>query len=74
MLSYIIKRVVLALITLLFVICLTFLLMNTVPGGPFLGEKAISAQVLAQLQAKYGLDKPLPVQLRNYIVSLMKGD
>jgi oligopeptide transport system permease protein len=74
MLSYIIKRVVLALITLLFVICLTFLLMNTVPGGPFLGEKAISAHVLAQLQAKYGLDKPLPVQLKNYIAGLMKGD
>ncbi|MDR1218992.1 MAG: ABC transporter permease [Treponema sp.] len=74
MFSYIIKRIVLALVTLLFVICLTFLLMNTVPGGPFLGEKAISAQTLAQLQAKYGLDKPLPVQLKNYIASLMKGD
>jgi oligopeptide transport system permease protein len=71
---YIIKRVFLALVTLLFVICLTFILMNTVPGGPFLGEKAISARVLAELEAKYGLDKPLPVQLKNYVVSLFRGD
>jgi oligopeptide transport system permease protein len=74
MLIYILKRILLALVTLLFIICLTFLLMNTVPGGPFLGEKAISAQVLASLQAKYGLDKPLPIQLKNYVVSLAKGD
>jgi oligopeptide transport system permease protein len=74
MFVYIVKRVVLALITLLFIICLTFLLMNTVPGGPFLSEKAVSQAVLAQLEAKYGLDKPLPIQLKNYIVSLVHGD
>jgi oligopeptide transport system permease protein len=71
---YVIKRVFLALISLLFVICLTFVLMNTVPGGPFLGEKAISPRVLAELEAKYGLDKPLPVQLKNYVGGLLKGD
>jgi oligopeptide transport system permease protein len=48
--------------------------MNTVPGGPFLGEKAISARVLAELEAKYGLDKPIYIQLKNYIFSLAKGD
>jgi oligopeptide transport system permease protein len=71
---YIAKRIVLALFTILFIICLTFILMNTVPGGPFLGEKAISPKVLAELEAKYGLDKPLPIQLKNYLVSLLKGD
>ncbi|MDR3276139.1 MAG: ABC transporter permease [Treponema sp.] len=74
MVSYIIKRVLLALLTLLFVVCLTFILMNTVPGGPFLQEKAISAQTMAALEAKYGLDKPLPVQLKNYIVGILQGD
>jgi oligopeptide transport system permease protein len=74
MVLYILKKVLIALITLLFIISLTFILMNTVPGGPFLSEKAISAQVLAQLEMKYGLDKPLPVQLKNYILSLLKGD
>jgi oligopeptide transport system permease protein len=71
---YVIKRVILALVTLLFIICLTYILMNTVPGGPFLGEKAISPRVLAELEAKYGLDKPLPVQMKNYILSLLRGD
>ncbi|GHU03415.1 peptide ABC transporter permease [Spirochaetia bacterium] len=74
MFGYIIKRILLALLTLVFVTCLTFILMNTVPGGPFLGEKAISPRVLAELEAKYGLDRPLPVQLKNYVVSLLKGD
>jgi oligopeptide transport system permease protein len=74
MIFYMAKRVLLSLATILFVICLTYILMNTVPGGPFLGEKAISPRVLAELEAKYGLDKPLPVQMRNYIASLLKGD
>jgi oligopeptide transport system permease protein len=71
---YILKRAALVILTLLFIICLTFILMNTVPGGPFLGEKAISPRVLQELEAKYGLNKPLPVQIRNYTLSLLKGD
>jgi oligopeptide transport system permease protein len=74
MLFYIVKRVVWSIVTLLFVICLTFLLMNTVPGGPFQGEKAVSARVIAELEAKYGMDKPLRVQLANYIGGLLRGD
>ncbi|MCL2472794.1 MAG: ABC transporter permease [Treponema sp.] len=74
MVLFIVKRGALALFTLLFIICLTYLLMNTVPGGPFLNEKAISARVLQELEQKYGLDKPLPVQIKNYMGSLLKGD
>jgi oligopeptide transport system permease protein len=74
MVLYVLKRVLLSLLTLVFIICLTYILMNTVPGGPFQGEKAISPQTLAELEAKYGLDKPLPVQIRNYTLSLLKGD
>jgi oligopeptide transport system permease protein len=74
MIKYLVKRVILVIITLLFIICLTYVLMNTVPGGPFLGEKAISVRVLQELEAKYGLDKPLPVQIKNYLLSLLKGD
>lgn len=72
--KYIIKRVITALITILFIACLTFLLMNAVPGGPFMSEKAPSPQVLANLEAKYGLDKPLGVQLVNYLKYAAKGD
>jgi len=74
MLAYVLKRIALAAVTLLFVVCLTYLLMNTVPGGPFLGEKAVSERVLQELEAKYGLDKPLPTQIFRYVTSLLKGD
>jgi oligopeptide transport system permease protein len=74
MIEYIVKRVIVALFSLLLVIILTFMLMNTVPGGPFLSQKAISPRVLAELEAKYGLDKPLPVQIKNYVQGLIKGD
>jgi oligopeptide transport system permease protein len=74
MAKYIVKRVIMAVLTMLFVICLTFLLMETVPGGPFLSEKAISPETLAALNKKYGLDKPVPVQLVNYIGGVLHGD
>ena len=63
-----------ALVVLLLIASLTFLLMNLVPGGPFLGEKAVSQQTLDALNAKYGLDKPLHVQLGNYLVNAVHGD
>ena len=59
MLKYILKRILLAIVTIWAVATLTFFLMNMVPGGPFLSEKAISPQATAALEAKYGLDKPL---------------
>ncbi len=44
MLKYIVKRIALAIVTIWAVATLTFFLMNMVPGGPFLSEKAISPQ------------------------------
>lgn len=72
--KFIAKRVAQALIVIFLITCITFLLMNLVPGGPFLSEKSPSPQVLAALEAKYGLDKPVPVQLKNYIVHALQGD
>ncbi|HOA42914.1 MAG TPA: ABC transporter permease [Bacillota bacterium] len=74
MMKFIAKRVAQALIVIFLITCITFLLMNLVPGGPFLSEKSPSPQVLAALEAKYGLDKPVPVQLKNYIVHALQGD
>lgn len=59
--------------TLLVIMTLTFFLMNAVPGSPFLTEKSTPAQIQLANE-KYGLDKPLPVQLKNYIVNYLKGD
>ena len=59
MVQYIIKRVATAIITAYLVATLTFFIMNLVPGGPFLAEKAVTPQAQAAMEAKYGLDKPL---------------
>ncbi len=73
MAGYIVKRIAVAILTLLVIICITFLLMNAVPGSPFLTEKSTPEQI-ARANAKYGLDKPLYVQLFNYIKNYLKGD
>jgi oligopeptide transport system permease protein len=72
--NYIIKRVLLAIVTLWLVATITFALMNMVPGGPFLSEKAPSEATLKALNEKYGLDQPLIVQYKNYMLKLVTGD
>ncbi len=74
MLKYIVKRILLAVVTIWAVATLTFFLMNLVPGGPFLSEKAISPQAQAALEAKYGLDKPMFQRYLNYVTSAAHGD
>ena len=70
-LFYILKRVVLAIVTIWIVITITFFVMHAVPGGPFVGEKAISAEATAALEAKYGLDKPLMTQYTTYLSDIV---
>lgn len=70
-LFYILKRVVLAFVTVLIVISITFFAMHAIPGGPFLGEKAVSPAVLEALEAKYGLDKPLFEQYTTYLKGIV---
>ena len=74
MLKYIIKRTGMALLTIWIVATLTFFVMNLVPGGPFLSEKAISPEATAALEAKYGLDKPLIEQYFTYMKDALHGD
>lgn len=68
---YIAKRILLAILTVWVVITVTFFVMRAVPGGPFLGEKAISAEAQAALEAKYGLDKPLFEQYTTYLKDIV---
>ena len=67
-LSYIIKRILLAVLTVWIVLTITFFVMHFVPGGPFASEKAVTPAVQAALEAKYGLDKPLMEQYWTYLV------
>ena len=66
-LRYILKRIVLAVFTVFVVITVTFFVMHAVPGGPFLGEKAMSEAAVEALENKYGMDKPLFTQYITYL-------
>ena len=72
--KYICKRLGMALVTVFVVATLTFFLMNMVPGGPFMSEKAVSPKAQAALEAKYGLDKPLFQQYLTYMKDAIRGD
>lgn len=69
-----IKRILLALLTILIICMITFFAMHAVPGGPFNREKALSQATVDALNARYGLDKPLFTQFINYMKGLLKGD
>lgn len=71
---YIVKRVLLAIFTIFLVITITFFAMKAIPGGPFLSEKAATPAVTAQLEAKYGLDKPIMEQYTTYLGDVLKFD
>ena len=70
-LKYILKRILLAVLTVWVVITVTFFVMRAVPGGPFLSEKAISETAQAALEAKYGLDKPVFEQYTTYLKDIV---
>ena len=74
MAKYILKRVLMAVITLFIVICLTLFLMNAVPGNPWLSEKTPTQATIDALNAKYGLDQPVIVQLGKYLENLIHLD
>ena len=66
-LLYILKRIAMAVLTVWVVITVTFFVTRAVPGGPFMGEKAITKEAQAALEAKYGLDKPVMEQYFTYL-------
>ncbi len=74
MLRYIVKRILMGILTAFLVATLTFFIMNLVPGGPFLSEKAVTPQAQAAMEEKYGLDKPLFIQYLTYMGGLLHGD
>lgn len=73
MLKYIGKRLFASLLTIWVVITLTFFLMRLMPGGPFDSDK-LTPQVKANMEAKYGMDKPLMEQYAMYMKNLLHGD
>tara|TARA_B100001248_G_scaffold258386_1_gene242442 strand:- start:1906 stop:2823 length:918 start_codon:yes stop_codon:yes gene_type:complete len=74
MLNLIFRRIAIAVPVLLVVITLTFLMVHSAPGGPFDEEKAVSEEVLAKLNERYNLDKPLFDQYFEYLSGVVIGD
>ena len=71
MLSYLFKRLGIAIPTLLVLVVVSYVLMYAAPGGPFDTERALPPEVMANLERKYGLDQPLIVQIWRYLVSIV---
>lgn len=74
MTKYVVKRVLLAILTVFIVCAITFFAMNAIPGGPFDGEKAISDEVRRVLEQRFNLDKPVWEQFFLYLNNLLHGD
>ena len=73
--KYILKRLLIGVVTLLALATITFFLMHIIPGSPFAGETSkLPAAVKEKLIAKYGLDKPLVVQYVTYLRHAIHGD
>lgn len=76
MAAYIIRRILWAIPVLFCIVLVTFLLARAIPGGPFdrAGDKSLPESVRRNLEAKYGLDRPLPEQFVGYITDVLQGD
>ena len=76
MLSLVLKRLVLAVPSLIGVVIVTFLLTRALPGDPaaYFAGPAGTKEAIEQIRVKLGLDKPLPVQFVRYVADLSRGD
>lgn len=74
MFKFIFKRIIEAIPTLLILITVSFFLMRFAPGSPFSSERALPPQVMANINAKYGLDKPVFEQYTTYLTNVLQGD
>jgi len=72
--KYVIKRILLAIVTVFIICAITFFVMHAVPGGPFNREKALSPATIEALNARYNLDKPVGTQFILYLKGLLHGD
>lgn len=69
--EFIIRRILWMFLVLFVVTVITFILMHTVPGGPFSAEKPLPESTIEQLNKKYNLDDPLIVQYVKYIQDIL---
>lgn len=71
---YVFRRLGEAVVTLLLIATMTFVLLRILPGGPFDAERALPAEIKANIEAKYRLNDPLMKQYGDYMWGLLHGD
>jgi oligopeptide transport system permease protein len=71
MFNFVLKRLAIAVPTILILIVLSFMLMFAAPGGPFNSARPLPPQVLANVEARYGLDQPYWKQMYDYVVNVV---
>ncbi|HIF9450841.1 TPA: oligopeptide ABC transporter permease OppB [Photobacterium damselae] len=74
MIKFIAKRIFEAIPTLLVLITISFFLMRFAPGTPFSSDRPLPPEVMANIEAKYGLDKPVFEQYTTYLGNIVQGD
>jgi oligopeptide transport system permease protein len=74
MLRFAVFRILGLIPTLLIIVVVSFFVIRLAPGSPFYSERGIPPEVLVDLKAKYGFDRPLHVQLGSYVWNLVRGD
>ncbi|TFJ93465.1 ABC transporter permease [Lentibacillus salicampi] len=74
MAKYLVKRVGFILLSLFFIVTITFFLMQAAPGGPFTSERQLPPEIEQQLNEQYGLDDPLHVQYIDYLKDIAVWD
>ena len=74
MIQLILKRLFTYIPVLLIVVIITFLMIHAAPGGPFDAERVASPEIIEKLNEAYNLDKPIHVQIYNYLFNVIQGD
>ena len=74
MIQLILKRLFTYIPVLLVVVIITFLMIHAAPGGPFDAERVASPEIIEKLNEAYNLDKPIHVQIYNYLFNAIQGD
>ena len=74
MTQLILKRLFTYIPVLLVVVIITFLMVHAAPGGPFDAERVASPEIIEKLNEAYNLDKPIHVQIYNYLFNAIQGD
>jgi len=74
LIQLILKRLFTYIPVLLVVVIITFLMIHAAPGGPFDAERVASPEIIEKLNEAYNLDKPIHVQIYNYLINAIQGD